>query len=183
MQRRGSIILAGIAAVVAVLLVGTFAISAVNADDSARFRARLVGFKEVPAVSTGARGRIDTHISQDETTISYTLTFSGLEAPTTAAHIHFGQRGVNGGISAFMCGGSTKPACPASGTVSGTIMAADVIGPAGQGIDPGEFAELLRALRAGVTYANVHSTKFPSGEIRGQLVGKHGNDHDEDSED
>jgi len=44
-----------------------------------------------------------------------------------------------------------------------------VVGPAGQGIAPGELDEFIRAIRAGVTYVNVHSTKFPSGEIRGQI--------------
>jgi hypothetical protein len=44
-----------------------------------------------------------------------------------------------------------------------------VIGPADQGIDPGEFDELVRAMRAGVTYANVHTTRFGGGEIRGQI--------------
>ena len=53
--------------------------------------------------------------------------------------------------------------------MSGTIEPTDVIGPAAQGIDPGEYAELLRAIRAGATYANVHSTKYPGGEIRAQL--------------
>jgi CHRD domain len=47
----------------------------------------------------------------------------------------------------------------------------DVIGPASQGIAAGEFDELVRAIRAGVTYANVHSEKFPGGEIRGQIKG------------
>ncbi len=55
-------------------------------------------------------------------------------------------------------------------TVTGTIDADDVIGPAAQGIAPGELGELVRAMKSGVTYANVHSTKFPGGEIRSQLV-------------
>jgi hypothetical protein len=55
--------------------------------------------------------------------------------------------------------------------VSGTITSADVIGPAGQGIAPGEFDELVRALREGATYANVHTTLYPGGEIRGQIDG------------
>jgi hypothetical protein len=61
------------------------------------------------------------------------------------------------------------PSCPQSGTVTGVLQAANVIGPAGQGIAALEFSEVLAALRAGVTYANVHSTKFLTGEIRAQL--------------
>ena len=44
-----------------------------------------------------------------------------------------------------------------------------MVGPTGQGIDPGQYGELLRAIRAGATYANVHSSKYPGGEIRAQL--------------
>ena len=66
-----------------------------------------------------------------------------------------------------------RPVRRPTGTVSGTLEAADVIGPAGQGIDPGEFGELVDAIRAGVTYANVHSTKYPGGEIRAQLDKRH----------
>ena len=62
-------------------------------------------------------------------------------------------------------------ACPANGTVTGTATAANVIGGANaQGIAPGQFDEVLAAIRAGVVYVNVHSALFPGGEIRGQLV-------------
>jgi hypothetical protein len=44
-----------------------------------------------------------------------------------------------------------------------------VIGPTGQGIAAGQFEEFVEALRAGIAYANVHTTGFPGGEIRGQL--------------
>jgi hypothetical protein len=58
--------------------------------------------------------------------------------------------------------------------VTGVITPANIIGPAAQGIAPSvdgveEFDELVDAIRSGVTYANVHSTKFPGGEIRGQV--------------
>jgi hypothetical protein len=55
-----------------------------------------------------------------------------------------------------------------SARVTGTIVAADVVGPTAQGIDPGDFDSLVRAIRQGATYSNVHTAKFPSGEIRGQ---------------
>jgi CHRD domain len=137
--------------------------------------ARLRGFQETPALST--RGRGDFKATVTRTSIQYELSYSNLEAPALVAHIHFGQRGVAGGISAFLCGGappqSDKPPCPPAGTVRGTITAADVIGPdgavGGQGIEPGQILELVRAMRAGVTYANVHSTQWPAGEIRGQI--------------
>jgi CHRD domain len=85
------------------------------------------------------------------------------------AHIHFGQKDVNGGVSAFLCGGGDKPPCPMSGTVRGAIDPADIIGPSGQGIAPGEFDEVVAAMEAAVTYANVHTQMFPGGEIRGQI--------------
>jgi hypothetical protein len=97
----------------------------------------------------------------------------------TQAHIHIAQKSVNGGISAWLCQTATNPApatsgpvpmCPAPGTpVSGTITRAHVVGPAAQGVQPGEFEELVRALRAGVAYANVHTTTHGGGEIRGQI--------------
>jgi len=98
-----------------------------------------------------------------------------MEGTVTQAHIHLGQKSVNGGISVFLCSNLPAPppgtpACPpAPATVTATIEPSDVIGPAGQGIAAGELNELLRAMRAGVTCANVHTTLFPGGEIRGQV--------------
>ena len=120
-------------------------------------------------VSSGAGGSFEATIDDAASEIDFTLTYTNLEASVLFAHIHFGQRSVNGGVAAFLCGGGGKPACPQSGTVTGTVVPADVIGPAGQGIAAGEFDELVAAIRAGRTYANVHSTKFPPGEIRGQI--------------
>jgi capsid protein len=48
----------------------------------------------------------------------------------------------------------------AAGDDYGTIVPDDVIGPAGQGIDPSEFDELVDAIRAGATYAKVHTEKY-----------------------
>jgi hypothetical protein len=136
-------------------------------DSDQEFRASLNGYLEAPSISTPARGSFRATV--DGSTINYRLSFRDLSTPTLAAHIHFARPDVSGGVAAFLCGGGGKPACPASGTVTGTIVPADVIGPTDQGIAAGEFAELLRAMRNGATYANVHTEMFPGGEIRGNI--------------
>ncbi len=111
--------------------------------------------------------------------IEWSLSYRGLEGTVQQAHIHIGGPSQSGGISVFLCsnlgnGPAGTQACPASGKVSGTIRAADVIGPAGQGIAAGELRELVAAVRAGAAYVNVHSTLYPGGEIRTQLgTGQH----------
>jgi hypothetical protein len=136
---------------------------------------------EVPSISTTGRGTLELRIHDGSRVIEYKLKYRELEgvAPlsdggvVTAAHIHFSPEAVNGGVAAFLCGGGGKPACPTpSGTVRGEISPADIVGPEAQGIDAGEltaFDELVSAIRAGYTYVNVHTTRWPSGEIRGQI--------------
>ena len=139
------------------------------------YSAELISYQEVPANSSAAVGNVSIVIDDAARTIAYTEAFSGLEGSVIMSHIHLAQPGVNGGIMVWLCGTSTNPGptgtpvCPASGEVSGTLSAADVVGPGGQGVSAGEFDEVVAAIRAGVAYANVHSTRWPGGEIRGQL--------------
>jgi hypothetical protein len=174
------------AALVAVLLVVLGAGSYAVAHGGKRHitSERMTGYQEVPALSSVAEGEFEARIDDATDEIHYTLSYEGLEAPVAQAHIHVAQRSVNGGISAWLCEGTaaspsaSTPACPGQGgTVTGVITPEEVIGPGapfppgpgGQGIAPREFEELVAAIRAGRTYANVHSAKFPGGEIRGQL--------------
>ena len=167
-------------AVAIVSIVSVVATTAV-AGGGNNAKAKLIGFEEVPAVSTVASGKFEAKINRSEQRVDYRLSYQDLEAPVLFAHIHLGQRTANGGVSVFLCGGGAAPPCPQSGTVEDSFGPADVIGPTGQGIAPGEFDELIRAIRAGVTYANVHSQKFPGGEIRGQIdAGGGGGDDDDD---
>jgi CHRD domain len=138
--------------------------------------ARLNGFQETPSVSTTGHGSFRARVRSDG--IHYVLRYAELENDATVAHIHFGERHVAGGVVAFLCGGGDKPSCPLrEGRVEGVIDMADVIGPAGQGIDAGQLREVIRALKHGAIYANVHTTKFGNGEIRGQ-VGHNGDNGD-----
>jgi CHRD domain len=141
----------------------------------------LVGYQEVPqTISTTGGGTFNAKIANDGESFTWTLSYEALEGAVQQAHIHFGASGLANGISVFLCtnlgnGPAGTQACPAPpATISGTASAADVIGPAGQGIEAGAFGELLAAMRAGFAYANVHTSKWPGGEIRGQLDG--GND-------
>jgi hypothetical protein len=158
-----------------------------------RIQAKLVGYQEVPAVSTPASGEFHAKISRDETSISYELTYSDLVGTVQQSHIHFGQRSVNGSVVVWLCQTATTPApatvaaitpfCPQSGTVTGTITAANVVaaGTASQQIVAGELAEVIAAIRAGVAYANVHATPLnPGGEIRGQIRESEERDRDRD---
>ena len=138
-------------------------------DDNNEFRASLNGYFEVPSISTNARASFHARLNNAGTTLSYSLRIRDFSENPLFAHIHFARPDVNGGVIAFLCGGGGKPACPANGTVTGTVRAADVIGPADRGIAAGEFGELIRAMRNGATYANIHSPTYQPGEIRGNI--------------
>jgi len=144
----------------------------------------LVGYQEVPAVSTGASARFDARISNDGSQIDWQLSYADLEGAVQQAHLHIGNVGVNGGISVFLCtnlgnGPAGTQPCPAPpATITGTIVPADVspnipatAAARTQGLNTGEMDELVRAIRAGAIYVNVHSSTWPGGEIRSQIDG------------
>ncbi len=157
--------------------------AAVAGSERGHYRATLNGYQEVigpGSISTIGSGEFEANLDKRDNVIVYTLRYT-LENPATQSHIHFAQRHVGGGVSAFLCGGP-KPPCPPGtaeeAVVTGTITAAAVIGPAGQGIEPGSFDELVRAMSAGATYVNVHSSRWPGGEIRGQIEDNDPGDRD-----
>jgi hypothetical protein len=140
------------------------------------FSARLMSFNEVPSISSTATGSFRATLSEDGLSLAYTLTHDGLSASITQSHLHFGQTHTNGGVMVFLCqtAGNPDPTglaplCVQSGSVQGTITAANIIQAGNQGIGNGEFDEFVAALQGGSGYANVHTSAFTSGEIRGQV--------------
>ena len=159
-------------------LVAALLATAATAQAKDRLDIRLSGYSEVPStLSTPASGRFKGQIDEKSGSISYELSYSGFTTDVRQAHIHIGRRALNGGIMVWLCQTATNvdptglsPPCPPhSGSVTGVIQAANVIGPAGQGVAPGAFQALVDAIRADAAYVNVHSATYSGGEIRGQL--------------
>jgi hypothetical protein len=169
------------------LLVGTtlaaaLTLSAVQAS-AEEFSAKFSGFNELGALNaeTGAilsegKASLELNVNRNAQTAKFTLTFSGLGTPITQSHIHFGKVHVPGGVIVFFCAAAGvvapagTPTCSGtSGTVSGTITAANIIGPTAQNIPAGSFDGLVDALESNTAYGNIHTTQFPAGEIRGEI--------------
>jgi hypothetical protein len=145
-------------------------------DDGVVLKARLTGFEEVPPRLTTGHGTLVAKLNADQQSITFTETWTGLTGPPLFSHIHFGQPGVSGGVVVFLCGptGPTNPDQPAceqttTGSATGTIAATGVFNPPDQGVTNGSFADLLRIIRSGNAYANIHTPRFTPGEIRGQI--------------
>lgn len=203
LQQRSAIVGASLLAVAAVATAGAVALQphstdatrtiavdlspAARHDHSSRISERLSGLEEDPlALSTTGSGTFRLTVDEEDLTLTYELSYADLEGAVTQAHIHLGGTAQSGGISTFLCsnlgnGPAGTQACPAApATITGTITAADVIGPAAQGVSAGEMAELIDAIEADTTYVNVHTTKYPGGEIRSQLDGHGGAEHWDD---
>ncbi|MCB9462180.1 MAG: CHRD domain-containing protein [Candidatus Eisenbacteria bacterium] len=119
----------------------------------AYFVAQLSGNQENPPVAGSGSGTAAfTLIGSD---LYYSLTVQGLTGPITAAHIHSGARGVNGGVVVSLGGDFIDPPSGVGTTASGHVS----------GLTAAQVTDLL----SGVYYVNVHTAANPGGEVRGQL--------------
>jgi hypothetical protein len=157
----------------AAILIGLPA-EAFSKNDEREFRASLNGYNETPSINTMGTGTLKLRLKSNS--IEFELKYQNLSLPPNVAHIHFAQEHVAGAVVVFFCGGGGRPACPSnatnSGTVTGTITADNVMAVPAQGIKANDLESVIRAIRAGATYANVHTPApngFPAGEIRGQI--------------
>jgi len=116
--------------------------------DQINFKADLSGASEVPPVTTQGKGNATASLDTTTKTLTWTVDYSGLSGPVTAAHIHGpAAAGVNAGVLVPL---GTNLANPIKG--SATLTDAQV-----------------SDLEAGRTYVNVHTAENKGGEIRGQL--------------
>lgn len=110
-----------------------------------KFKADPIGAAGVPPTDSAATGNAEVTVDTDAKKISWTVKMDGLSGEPTAAHIH-------GPASA------TESAPPVIDMSNGIMEGSGDITEA-------QWAEL----KAGKYYVNVHTVKFPNGEIRGQL--------------
>jgi CHRD domain len=162
------------------------------------FSAKFSGFQELGALNaeTGAilstgQATLKLRVDKNAQTLTYTLTYSGL-TNVLQAHVHFGKEHVPGGVMVFFCtnlgnGPAGTPACPddttGEVTVTGTVTATGVVGPAAQNITAGDFAGVVSALESDSVYGNIHTKQFPAGEIRGQVHAERHDDRGRDKDD
>ena len=128
------------------------------------FVANLSAAEEVPARPTAANGTAQFVVEGNQ--ITYAIEVDDITA-ITAAHIHTAATGVNGPVRMFLypprAGG---PAPQVTVTDKHILVQATVDSSSVNGVT---FDELLNAMRSGNAYVNVHTSQFPSGEMRGQI--------------
>ena len=121
---------------------------AAAAADATKFTAKLSGASEVPANTSMGVGTMDASLDTATSQLSWTITYSGLTGPASAAHFHGpAMPGANAGVA--------LPFATATSPIEGKAT-----------LTPAQVADLM----AGKWYANVHTAANPGGEIRGQVM-------------
>jgi hypothetical protein len=136
----------------------------VAAEKAHAYKAGLSGGAVVPKITTTAKGAAVFETTMGGKELKYKLTVEDIEN-VTAAHIHIGKKGKNGPPVAGLFGGPKKEG-KFSGTLGeGTITDKELVGPMGGKT----VKDVIKALRSGELYVNVHTGKYPDGELRGQI--------------
>jgi hypothetical protein len=159
-KEKGALSMRKIVAVLALALT-LWVAGPVHADEI--FVATLMGAQETPPNNSPAMGTGVFTLNDAHTVLHFDYDFSGLVAPSTATHFHNGPAGVAGDIVRPVMADEGFVAGTTSGHMVGDWTSTDTAHPQ---LTPMLVAEL----EAGNIYANVHSTQFPGGEVRGQLT-------------
>ncbi len=128
-----------------------------------RFKAMLSGSECVPAVETMAKGDATFTFTKDTKALHYYVTVSDIEN-VTAAHIHLGKKGENGPPVALITN-EKKPGTFSGTLAEGTITEKELMGS----LMGKKVKDLVKEIKEGKAYLNVHTDKYPNGEIRGQI--------------
>src|SRR5512133_3183703 len=162
-MRRKGMFAALVATGVAALAVAAYALAGGAGTGFNHLSATLSGYQETPSVSTAGTADFTADVAKDGQSVAWKMSYADLQGDVLQSHIHFGQRGVAGGISVFLCtnlgnGPAGTQPCPGphDGMISGTLGPNDVIGPTAQGIAAGEWDEPRHPPDAGLACPNTH---------------------------
>jgi hypothetical protein len=138
-------------------------------DNTVTFKATLSGASEVPANASTATGNFTATLDTVTNAFVYDVTFTGLSGNVNNGHIHGpSAAGLNSGTTINF---NTLPGATFSfGLPAGTAHGATVLNAATQITATMSGDSLKKLLFAGLTYANIHTTALPGGEIRGQIT-------------
>ena len=151
------------AAMMAALLIGTAAASAQVVVASAT----LGGGEETPILLSGAAGTAEVAIDTAAKEFAVTLRIFNIPTTTTAGHIHVGSKGIAGPVVIDF------PAIAGRlGDFVTTFRVGEASFRANAAIGINSIDDVIQAVANGNAYVNIHTTTFPGGEIRGQLVPK-----------
>ena len=159
------------------LVVTMLTLSAVARADQLAFTATLTGSQEVPPTPSLGIGSALVTLDTVTNLLTVNVSFAGLGSPTIASHIHCcTPPGANAIVATAV---PTFPGFPL-GVTTGTYLQtfdltlASTYNPAfiaaHGGTVAGAQAAFIAGLTSGQTYLNIHTSQFPGGEIRGQLV-------------
>jgi len=170
MTRIWAIRVLAMCAVIAV----TISVASADTGSDGSLSANLSGFRETTSILSNGSASFRAEVKGGS--LTYTLRFSGLTSPAVQSHLHFAQPGVNGSVFLFLCGSAASPGpagtptCPPNGgTVTRTVTGAAILALPANNLTAGDFQGALRIIQNGDAYANIHTTMFPAGEIRGQV--------------
>ena len=127
-----------------------------------KFKAKLSGQEEIPPVQTTASGKAWFKPMQDK--VWFKLNVTDMQG-VTQAHIHTGKQGENGPILVTLYKSDTPQSINgklAYGNITANLLEGPMKGK--------QISDLATAMSNGTTYVNVHTEKYPNGEIRGQIM-------------
>lgn len=136
-----------------------------RSGDKFNFSSSLKGSNEVPARETNAAGQVIVKINKDEQSLYFKIIASNID-DVFAAHFHLAPAGENGGVVVTLYTNFPQPSGPQNGILAEGVVTSDDFQNA---FEDEDFSALIDAIRSGNIYVNVHTSRYPSGELRAQL--------------
>ncbi len=151
-------------ALAVIAMIPALGIAAKKAGAHHDYKAAISGKMEIPKIKTAATGMVTFEPVMDGKELKYKLTVKGIN-DVTAAHVHFGKKGESGPPVVALFSGPEKKGKFSGTLAEGTITDKDLVGP----LSGKTVKDLIKDIQGKELYVNVHTEKYPDGEIRGQI--------------